>query len=193
MFLALGPDWCPFKVSVSGCCSGWCRGGPLARLEAFRDVRSAGRNLLLVDPPLLQLLCFSFFLRGPVFLYKLHRCTFSCPFLWRFYFFPRTFMKPEGRFVFVIIIHNVKNNELFSDHHHINIMHTQYQLHSLKAWGLVQSLIYQRHLGVHLRRSSFPHISFNVYTLFQNFTSRGQGKITRKDLRRFTISHGLSL
>ena len=37
---------------------------------------------------------------------------------------------------------------LFSDHHHINIMHTRYQLHSLKAWGLVQSLVYQRNAGV---------------------------------------------
>lgn len=54
-------------------------------------------------------------------------------------------MKPEGQSVFVII-HDVKNNELFSDHHHINIMHTRYQLQSLKAWGLVQSLVYQRNL-----------------------------------------------
>lgn len=40
-------------------------------------------------------------------------------------------MKPEGRFVFAIILHNVKNNELFSDHHHINVTHTRYQLQSV--------------------------------------------------------------
>lgn len=41
-----------------------------------------------------------------------------------------------------------KNNELLSDHHHINIINTQYQLQSLRARGLVQSLVYQRPLGV---------------------------------------------
>lgn len=58
-------------------------------------------------------------------------------------------MKPEGRSVFCYYHTQCqKTMSLFSDHHHINIKHTRYQLHSLKAWGLVQSLVYQRNAGV---------------------------------------------
>lgn len=35
-------------------------------------------------------------------------------------------------------------------HHHINIMHTWYQLQSLKAWRLVRILVYQRNLRMTL-------------------------------------------
>lgn len=46
--------------------------------------------------------------------------------------------------MFCHYIRNVKNNV----HHHIKIMHTWYQLQSLKAWHLVQIVVSQRNLTV---------------------------------------------
>lgn len=85
----------------------------------------------------------------------------------------------------IIIIHNVKNNELFSDHHHINIMHTRYQLQSLKAWGLVQSLVYQRNLWVAplggqiwiiLKTIQFPHVKIQCLFIYHSQLHKRAGR-----------------
>lgn len=66
---------------------------------------------------------------------------------WTILFFPRTFMKPEGRFVFVIIIHNVKNKVIFWSPSHQHNAHTV-PTTVTESLGFGTEPDYQRHLRV---------------------------------------------
>lgn len=57
-------------------------------------------------------------------------------------------MKAETKIWFCFYYTQFWKLNYFPSHHHINIMYTQYHLQSLKARGLVHSLVLQRHLGV---------------------------------------------
>lgn len=96
---------------------------------------------------------------------------------WFILFSSRTFMKAETKIWFCFYYTQFWKLNYFPSHHHINIMYTQYHLQSLKARGLVHSLVLQRHLGVtsdyyHLWEQRPSHCSdtfvrpdFSVWTL----------------------------